>query len=178
MIQCVGTWGRAFVVQLEPGADLLESITTIAREQKIRTGVVSTITGAISRATLQHFSQNQDEAANLIDVMHIDGPLECSGHGIIGEVSAPEMGSRPFGVGKYVHGTPYVHVHLTVTSHRETICGHLMPGCFVWSKHPISHFTIMLAEVNGVSLEMTSDASLEASGAGRGLFHRISQLPR
>jgi predicted DNA-binding protein with PD1-like motif len=178
MIQCVGNWGRAIVAQLEPGADLLESIITIAREQKIRTGVVSSITGAISRATLQHFSPNQEKAANLIDVMDIEGPLECSGHGIIGEVSAPEMGSKPFGVGKYVHGTPYVHVHLTVTSHRETICGHLMPGCLVWSKHPISHFTIMLAEITGVSLEMTTDATLEATGAGRGVFHRVTQLAR
>ena len=177
MIQCVGNWGRAIVAHLDPGADLLDSILTIVRDQNIRTGVVSSITGAISRATLQHFSSNQDSAANLIDVMDIEGPLECSGHGIIGVVNAPEMGSTPFGVGRYVHGTPYVHVHLTVTSHKETICGHLMPGCLVWSKHPISHFTIMLAEITGVNLEMTTEALLEKQGAGRGVFHKLTQVP-
>lgn len=175
MIQCIGQWGRAVVVQLDPEADLLDSILTIAREQNIRTGVVSSITGAISRARLQHFSLDQGKSSDIIDVIEMDGPLECSGHGIIGMVNAPEMGSTPFGVGRYVHGTPYVHVHLTVTSHRGTICGHLMHGCPVWSKHPVSHFTIILAEVTGVNFEMTAEKSLEAGGAGLGVFHRLSQ---
>ena len=175
MIQCVGNWGRAIVARLDPGDDLLGSIMKICADQKIRTGVVSTITGAVSRARLQHFSSDQEKSSALIDVIEIEGPLECSGHGIIGEVNTPMMGSTPIGVGRYVHGTPYIHVHMTVTSHDQTICGHLMPGCTVWSKHDTSHFTIMLAEITGVSLEMAVDPELEKHGAGRGLFHRLTQ---
>ena len=38
-----------------------------------------------------------------------------------------------------------------------------------------SHFTIMLAEITGVSLEMAVDPELEKLGTGRGLFHRLTQ---
>lgn len=110
-------------------------------------------------------------------MIDIAGPLEASGHGIIGWVEAPGTGKAPFGTGRYVDGEPYVHVHITLTSAHETICGHLMEGSTVRSNHGVSHFTIMVAEVEGAALTMKVDASGEKEYRGGGVYHELVKLP-
>lgn len=163
------------VARLEPNEDLFKGIQQVCRERKIKTGVILSITGALERARLERFQATYAEAADVphTEVVEIEGPLEASGHGIIGEVYAPEFGDKPFAVGKYIHGEVYMHVHIVVTSAKETICGHLVEGCPVRSKHPISHFTIMIAPLEGVSLRLAMDMEAEKTGFARGLFHDL-----
>lgn len=168
MTEVVGRMGRVMVTRLDKNEDLLGAIRNVVQRSGLKAGVVLSITGALTHAVLQKFEKGQ----KAIGVIELDGDMEVSGHGIVGWVSAPELGKKPFGVGRYVDGEPYVHVHLTVTSPEVTLCGHLMEGCRVRSNHEISHFTIVIAEVDGAALSMRSDPHV----AG-GLYHELVALP-
>lgn len=154
--------------RLDKNEDLLTGIQKVCRDHGIRTGVVMSITGALERATLQRFPEKEQPGV-FIDVVEVAGPLEATGHGIIGESYAPTLGNEPFGVGRYVHGEPYLHIHLVVTSAKETVCGHLMEGCPVLTSrgHAHSHFTVAIASVEGMLLRMVSE------GKGKGLYHDL-----
>ena len=164
--------GRVIVTRLEPNEDLLLAIQAIVRRHRIKAGVVLSITGGLNKAVIQHFVEGQKQ----IGVIALEGPLEASGHGIIGWVAAPGQGKEPFGVGRYVDGEPYVHVHITLTSAHETICGHLMEGTTIRSHHGVSHFTIMVAEVDGAALTMKVDPAGETMWKGRGVYHELTKL--
>lgn len=170
--EIVSTMGRIFTVRLGPSDDLFLAIQDIVRRHDIRAGVVLSITGACTKAIVQKFIDGQQS----IGVVEFDGPMEVSGHGIVGWVRAPDRGAEPFGVGRYIDGEPYVHVHLTITSSKTTLCGHLMEGCIVRSRHDHSHFTTMVAEVEGAALEMRLDSELEAKGKGFGVYHELVPL--
>ena len=88
-----------------------------------------------------------------------------------------ERGKKPFGVGRYVDGEPYVHVHVTVTTPTETICGHLMEGCTVRSLHPTSHFTIMVAEIDGVALNLRGEVDKASEGQPFRGYHDLCKIP-
>ncbi len=171
--EIVGHMGRVIVTRLEPNEDLLIALGNIVKEHNIRSGVVLSITGGLNKAVIQHFIEGQEQ----IGVIEISGPLEASGHGIVGWVDAPGAGKAPFGVGRYVDGEPYVHVHITLTSPHLTICGHLMPGTTIRSKHRVSHFTVMVAEVEGAALNLKVDVTEEKEYKGRGVYHELVKLP-
>ncbi len=53
-------------------------------------------------------------------------------------------------------------MHVTVSSAFQTVCGHLMAGCYTardekGDMHAVSHFTIAIAKVSGVILKATWD---------------------
>lgn len=170
--EVVGRMGRVIVNRLEPNEDLLVAIRNIVRRSGIKAGVVLSITGSLTRAVLQRFVGGQKQ----IGVVEIEGPMEASGHGIVGWVTSPGRGKEPFGVGRYVDGEPYVHVHVTITTPTDTLCGHLMEGCTVRSNHPVSHFTIMVAEIEGVALNMRVDEGKESEGKGFGVYHELCKV--
>ena len=152
-------------VRLDKGQDLLEAITQAARQHDIKTGVVVDITGSLTKARLQKFPGKDQSEHVRIQVVDSEGPIEATGHGIIG------MTEGSGGIGEYKDGQPYVHVHMVVTSGTgETICGHLMPGTFVRSHLEVSHFTIVLAKAEGASL--TAAFKPTADGKGR-IYHDL-----
>jgi predicted DNA-binding protein with PD1-like motif len=167
--EVVGRMGRVYMTRLGKNEDLLQAIYGVVRRSGMKAGVVLSITGALTHAVLQKFMKGE----KAIGVTEFDGDMEVSGHGIVGWVSAPERGKEPFGVGRYVNGEPYAHVHLTVTTADQTLCGHLMEGCRVRSNHAISHFTIMIAELEGAELRMRSDPDHPG-----GLYHELVELPK
>ena len=63
-----------------------------------------------------------------------------------------------------------MHVHLTVTSAKETMSGHLMRGTTINSLHPVSHFTIFIVEVLGAELQIRCDEE-----HGRMAYHFITE---
>ncbi|MDO8569018.1 MAG: DNA-binding protein [Dehalococcoidales bacterium] len=146
--------------RLEPHEDLRPAIIRIIKEKQIKSGVVLSITGALEYATLQHFHEVGAPTIPM-GTIKVPGPLEASGHGIIGIVDAPAFGKKPFTMDEFVHGEPYLHVHLTVTSAKETVCGHLMPGTPIRAIHPTSHFTIVLAKVEGAQIKLTGEPGHE-----------------
>jgi predicted DNA-binding protein with PD1-like motif len=138
-----GQLNEIVYAHFEPGEDLLAGIKEVAAERGIETGVVFSITGALAQARLSAFPAPGPIETTAIDYYTIPGPLEASGHGIIGfDRSA---------------GEPYVHVHLTVASRQETVMGHLEPDTIVRSLLPTSKFTIAMGSVEGVRLDQFFD---------------------
>ena len=73
-------------------------------------------------------------------------------------------------------------MHLTVTvgsgQDVKTYCGHLVEGCIVRSHHSISHFTVVLAKVAGVQLDLVADRSAARPGYADGLrYHELTATP-
>lgn len=165
--QVVGHLESVIAISLDPGEDLLAAITEAARRNDIKAGVVMSVTGALNSARLQHFKDGY------IEVVDIPGPLEASGHGIIGKVRSPQYGDQPVGVHPLFDKGPYIHVHMTVTSETETICGHLMPGCTVWSKQPRSHFTVFLSSFSGMTLYQAAGGHPSRPEEGFKLYHDL-----
>ena len=163
-----GKLTEVIYVRLDPKQDLLEAIKQAAKENNIKTGLVMDITGSLTKARVQRFPHNPDAAsANVrIEVVELQGPVEATGHGIIG------MTSGSGGIGEYVDGEPYVHVHVVLTTAGETVCGHLMPGTFIRSHLDVSHFTIVLGKVEGVSL--TAAFRKTEDGKGR-IYHDLKK---
>ena len=168
--EVVTRFGRVVMTRLDPGADLMAAVKDVCRRQEIRAGVVLSITGSLEEAVVQKFAPGR----HTVHSVRVPGPIEVSGHGILGRIHAPEQGDKPFSFSGYVHGDVYAHVHHTMTSATETICGHAMPGCLVRSHHPVSHFTIMVAEIEGVGLDLAYDAEVNRLGNGWGVFHRLT----
>jgi predicted DNA-binding protein with PD1-like motif len=160
--------------RFEPGEDLRRGLLAVIKEKDIKSGVVLSITGALERATVQRFQQ-VGEPSIPVELVEVPGPLEVSGHGIIGQVEAPAFGDTVFGVGDdFIHGEPYLHVHLTATSTKETVCGHLMDGSPVRSIHTVSHFTVVLGRIEGAMVKMLGEPGPEP-GSYR-LTHELVQL--
>jgi hypothetical protein len=87
--------------------------------------------------------------------MDVPGPLEASGHGIIGRFDASGFEEAPVVFGEpMAHDEPYMHVHLTMASAKRTVCGHLLDGTIIRSNYPKSHFTVIIARIEGAMLKM------------------------
>jgi predicted DNA-binding protein with PD1-like motif len=154
-------------LRLDKGQDLLQAVKDAAREHDVRSGVVIDITGSVTKARVQKFKNKSHDASSRIEVVEIDGPLELTGHGIIGTTE----GSG--GIGEYKDGEPYVHIHVVVTSADTTICGHLMPGTLVRSHLEKTHFTIVLGKAEGASL--TARFAPTEDGKGR-IYHDLEAV--
>ena len=164
MHSVAGKITEVIYVRLDKDQDLLAAIMQAAKEHNIKTGMVMDITGSLTRARVQRFPPGGQSEKVRIEVIEVEGPIEATGHGIIG------MTQGSGGIGEYKDGEPYVHVHMVITALDGTICGHLMPGTFVRSHLPESHFTIILGKVEGVAL--TAAFKPTADGKGR-IYHDL-----
>ena len=135
--------------QLSKDEDLLNGIMEICRRESIKTGLVLNIVGGLKKARLSMPIKPQ-AAESPPKFREWKGTMECSGVGVIGQTLETYIGSGTGTV--YRAGEPYLHVHLTITVAGETFMGHLIEGCIVRSLHKQSHFTIVLAKVEGAIL--------------------------
>ncbi|PJG50351.1 hypothetical protein CVM73_36845 [Bradyrhizobium forestalis] len=176
---CSGKFEEIIYARLEPGDDLLRALWEICKKHDVKTGILLDATGSMHNVIVQRFP-HQDHGGAGIDVVNIPGPLEVSAHGIIGMGWAPDKSVTPpsvvappgvtgFGFGGFAgHEAPYCHVHITVSSASQTVCGHLMEGSLLHGipkeVDPITrrgevpeHFTVAIAKVSGVVLRATWD---------------------
>ena len=168
-----GKLSEIILVRFEPQEDVRQGLLAVIKQKEIKSGVILSITGALERATLHRFRQ-VGEASITTKTIEFPGPMEASGQGIIGQVESPAFGKTPFGTGhEFVHGDPYLHVHLTVTSAKETICGHLSDGSIVRSMHPISHFAVVIGRIEGAMIKMTGEPGTEPGTFRMG--HELTQ---
>lgn len=86
-------FGQVVMTRLNPGADLMAAIKDVCRRHEIRAGVVLSITGSLEQAVVQKFAPGD----HTVHSVEIPGPIEVSGHGILGRINAPEQGIEPFG---------------------------------------------------------------------------------
>ena len=168
-----GKFTEIIFVRFQRGEDLRQGLLKVIKEKNIKTGAVLSITGALEKATLQRFSQVGDPTI-MTEVIEVAGPLEASGHGIIGQIESPAFGKTPFGPAKdLVDGEPYLHLHITVTSAEQTVCGHLLDGSPVRSIEPVSHFIAILGRIDGVIVKMIGEPGAKDKP---GSFHMRNEL--
>ena len=100
---------RELIVRLKHDTDLIESITELARNQRIETGSFTAI-GALRRARLAYYDQRNHEYREI----RIDSPHEMVS--CIGNVSLKD-------------GQPFTHAHVVLSNEKgETKAGHLLEG--------------------------------------------------
>jgi predicted DNA-binding protein with PD1-like motif len=168
-----GRLGRVIYAHLDPGDDIYRAILEIARDEGIRAGVILDITGGAShlRMVLPRSATSADRPPEVIEV---PGLAEVMGSGIIGHVENDFVSHT--GDVTYTKGDPYLHVHLSATSNGLTYTGHLTEGTLVRSVISRSHFTIVIAEVEGVELSLLVDNTCSDSYPSGVPYHELRQL--
>lgn len=152
-----GNFTEIIFARFDVGEDVRQGLLKVIKDKDIKSGIVLSITGALEKARLHRFREVGAPSVTT-ETVELGGPLEASGHGIIGQLEAPGFGKTPFGSeGEFIHGEPYLHVHLTATSAEQTICGHLMDGAIVRSMHPTSHFTVVIGRIGGAGIKMIGE---------------------
>ena len=136
--------------QLKQDGDLYNEIMEICRQEDIKTGLVLNIVGGLRKARLSMPVGATDTLAQP-GVREFEGLMECSGVGTIGQTLETYDSEAKSGI-IYRAGEPNLHIHLTICAGGETHMGHLLEGCIVRSLHKQSHFTIVLAKVEGALL--------------------------
>lgn len=161
-----GRLKEVIYAHFEPNEDLLVGINQVIVERKIETGLVLSITGGLVKARMSYFPNSGPLEHTSIQMYDIPGPLEASGHGVIGMTEKD--------------GSPYVHIHLDVTNGDHAIMGHLEEGTIVRSLHDRSHFTIAMASVEGVSFKLLEDEEARLKNPERFpvgvLYHELSEV--
>jgi hypothetical protein len=126
---------RELIVRFEHDADLVQSITEFARNNRMKAGSFTAI-GALKRARLGYY----DQESHGYREMKIDTPHEMAS--CIGNVSLKD-------------GEPFVHVHVVLADETgNTKAGHLFEGVVFAAE-------VHLHELEGASLERKYD---EATG--------------
>ena len=169
-----GKLSEIIFAHFEPGEDLRQGLLRVIKKKGIKSGVILSIAGALEHATL-HRTLPVGTASLRCELVEVPGPVEISGNGLIGQVEAPAFGDTGFDLaGDFVHGEPYLHVHLTVSSAAETVCGHLMDGCPVRSFDPVSHFTVILGRIEGAMVKLVGEPGTEPGSFQMG--HHLVQF--
>jgi predicted DNA-binding protein with PD1-like motif len=168
-----GRLGRVFFARLAPGDDVYRSVIEIAKSEGIRAGVVLDMTGAATRLRVS-LPKSSTAGERPPQVLEVDGLAEILGSGIIGRVENEFVSAD--GEVRYLEGEPYAHIHVSATVNGETYTGHLVEGTLVRSVIPTSHFTIALAEVEGIDFALDVEKSLSEDYPSGVPFHTLAPL--
>lgn len=102
--------GKTHLLKLDPGDDILESITAFAHERDIRAGWVNFL-GAVQRASLRYYDQEAREYRDFTLERHLE---VLSG---LGNISM-------------LDGKPFVHIHAAFGDESgDAYGGHIDVGC-------------------------------------------------
>ncbi|MFU8796345.1 MAG: PPC domain-containing DNA-binding protein [Dehalococcoidia bacterium] len=125
--------GDELILSLNPGSDLVKSITEIARDTGIEAGSLVAI-GALKQAKLGYYDQNKNRYREI----KVDSPTEIAS--CAGNISIRS-------------GEPFAHIHVVLAdSDGKTKAGHLLEGIvFVAEVH--------LRTLQGPKLERKYDAT-------------------
>jgi predicted DNA-binding protein with PD1-like motif len=166
--------GRIVYAHLEPEEDVLLAIQDVIEQEKLGTGIILAITGAVSRARLSCpvKAEAVDSSPGFIE---FEGLSEVQGGGYFGR--NVDSWSNDTSQISFEAGRPHIHCHMAVANAGTTYVGHLIEGCKVRSVHPQSHFVAVLAEAVGVDLTLhCSDSTTEAYPNGIP-FYNVLPMP-
>lgn len=168
-----GKLGRVIFARLEPGEDLYEAVLDIVESEGIDSGVVLDMTGAATRLRVQ-LPVSATAGKRPATVFEAEGLTEILGSGIIGRVEEDFVSGD--GAVQYHAGKPYAHIHVSATVNGETHTGHLLKGTLVRSVIPESHFTIAIAEVEGVHLALRVNQDATGDYPAGIPYHTVSAV--
>jgi predicted DNA-binding protein with PD1-like motif len=122
---------KELLVRVRRDADLVQSITELARSKGIEAGSFAAI-GALKRARLAYYDQNNHEYREV----RIDSPHEMAS--CIGNISLKD-------------GEPFIHAHVVLADEKgNTKAGHLLEGVVFAAE-------VHLRELKGPKLERRYD---------------------
>jgi predicted DNA-binding protein with PD1-like motif len=105
--------GKAAMVRVPKGSDLLDALNKAVSDLGVRAGTIQVI-GAVSKLMLGYFNQDQRE----YDTLDLPGHWEIASG--LGNVSIRDS-------------DPFVHLHIVASGpDGRTVGGHLMPGTIVF----------------------------------------------
>ncbi|MGB9718627.1 MAG: PPC domain-containing DNA-binding protein [Thermoproteota archaeon] len=123
--------GRIIVLRGDRGEDLLETIETTARGNRIANGVIISAIGTLEKCRIHRVTSKKLPPE--VEYVDIDGPLE------INSVSGVIANGR-------------LHAHISVSNGKGTYGGHLEPGSRI-----LYLAEIVVAEITGVSFNRVPD---------------------
>lgn len=131
-ISVEGKQGRTIIVRLKPGQDIVEGITKILIEKKIKAGYIPILIGGFRKLKLisSAFGENENHPNDV--KLEYKEPLEFVGQGTIAQTE---------------DGKPSVHIHLSAgQAGNKSITGHLVSGEILYVAE------IVIVEVKNVSM--------------------------
>lgn len=106
--------GRVLMGRLKHGADLLDELTSVCKENGVKLGWVQAL-GALQKARLGYY----DQVAHEYRFIELNQHLEIAG--LVGNVSMKD-------------GEPIVHAHMTLADEQgNAYGGHLAPGTVIFA---------------------------------------------
>ena len=122
---------KELIVRLKHDADVVQSITELAKNKGIEAGIITAI-GALKRAKLGYYDQKNHEYREI----RIDSPHEMAS--CVGNVSLKD-------------GEPFTHVHVVLADENgNTKAGHLLEGIVFAAE-------VQLCQLEGPKLERKYD---------------------
>jgi predicted DNA-binding protein with PD1-like motif len=143
--------GKVVFAHLEPQEDVLLGLIDVIEREQLQSGLIMTITGAVSegRLSLPLRPEGVNESPGFVE---FTGLSEVQGSGYFGW-NADDWRNDKSQI-RFDKGRPHIHCHMSVSNAGTSYVGHLIEGCKVRSVHPISHFVAVLAETPGVDLTL------------------------
>lgn len=143
--------GRIVFAHFEPGEDVHDGLIDVIEHERLASGLILTITGAVSegRLSLPQRPEGVHESPGFIE---FSGLSEVQGSGYFGR-NVDDWRNDKSQI-RFEKGRPHIHCHMAVSNAGTSYVGHLIQGCKVRSVHPISHFVAVLAETPGVDLTL------------------------
>jgi predicted DNA-binding protein with PD1-like motif len=141
--------GRIVFAQFEPDEDVYRGIVNLIVREKLKTGIILTITGGLHKVRLS-VPTKKEATENSPGFMELEGTTEAQGNGYFGWTKETWFNERS--QIRHNAGEPFLQCHMTVSNGGKTYMGHLIDGCKVRSLHPRSHFVAILGEAEGVEL--------------------------
>jgi predicted DNA-binding protein with PD1-like motif len=141
--------GRIVFAQFEPDEDIYRGLVNLIEKEKLKTGIILTITGGLHKVRLS--APTKPEATSSSPgFIELEGSTEAQGNGYFGWTKETWFNDRS--QIRHNAGEPFLHCHMTVSNAGKTYMGHLIDGCKVRSLHPRSHFVAVICEAEGVEL--------------------------
>ena len=136
-----GKISRIIVVKIKKGVDLLEAITEVVKNEKIKNGIIISGIGALKKAIFRNlFQYPKDFPVTEKDriYLEVNQPLEIVS--LNGHISRTE------------DFTPYIHVHFSASTVQKNsvICmgGHLTKGTITFIK-----VSVVILEINEINMK-------------------------
>ena len=122
MKYCQAVQGRTFILRLEDGEILHETIEAFAKQQSIQSAALIVLGGADTGSRLvvgpEHGRPKQDQTEKIIPMVHtLDNVHEVSGTGTLFPDAA---------------GNPVLHMHMACGRNHDTVTGCVRAGVRIW----------------------------------------------
>jgi len=140
----LGRGGKILVARIKPGSDLLKSICSLVEENEIKSGVIMSGVGLLSKARLRNCK-----------ILPKEYPITDANRFFLTFERPMEILSLSGNVSE-VEGKPWIHAHITLSyienDEIRVVGGHLLEGCIVFG-----FAEVFIMKLEGIDMEKRFD---------------------